>query len=149
MNLTARLFVPPEGFSSDTNDVVAAFVGNRVRGVASLEDMALGLSTAYTSQLYTAYPFSSRGGNETFFDLFREKLDAFLNPTFSDEEIRREVCNIGVTVDPNDGSLGLEEKGTIYTEMVSAFEKHWYHLYGTMDKMVYGSNHPLTAKTRR
>jgi Zn-dependent M16 (insulinase) family peptidase len=66
-----------------------------------------------------------------------------VHPNFSDEEIRREVCNIGVTVDPNDGTLGLEEKGTIYTEMVSSYEKFWYYLYSTLDEMLYGADHVL------
>lgn len=118
--------------------------GSKGRYVASLEDMSLGRSTAYTSQLYTAYPFSSEGGNDVFFTLLEEKLDALLNPNFSDEEIRREVCNIGIDVDPASGEMTLDEKGTVYTEMVSTFEKHWYHLYGALDEMVYGADHPLS-----
>ncbi|MCK5127220.1 MAG: insulinase family protein [candidate division Zixibacteria bacterium] len=118
--------------------------GSKGRYVASLEDMSLGTSTAYTAQVYTAYPFSSGGGNDVFFNLFKEKLDAMLHPDFSDEEIRREVCNIGVTEDPTSGEMTLDEKGTVYTEMVSAFEKHWYYLYGKLDEMVYGGNHPLS-----
>ncbi len=118
--------------------------GNRGRYVATLEDMSLGKSTAYTSQIYTAYPFSSEGGNEIFFDLFEAKLDALLHPNFTDEEIRREVCHIGVTADPETGELELEEKGTVYTEMVSAFEKYWYYLYGEVDKMLYGEDHILS-----
>jgi len=117
--------------------------GSKGRYVASLEDMSLGRSTAYTSQIYTAYPFSSPGGDDIFFDLTLAKMDALIHPNFSDEEIRREVCNIGVTEDPVDGSLKLEEKGTIYTEMVSMYEKYWYYLYPAMDNMIYGDNHPL------
>jgi len=121
--------------------------GTKGRYVASMEDMSLGRSTAYTSQLYTAYPFSSPGGDEIFFDISLAKLDALLHPNFSDEEIRREVCNIGVTADPATGELTLDEKGTIYTEMVSYYEKYWYYLYPEMDKMLYGPNHPLAAIT--
>jgi len=121
--------------------------GTKGRYVASMEDMSLGRSTAYTSQLYTAYPFSSPGGDEIFFDITLAKLDALIHPNFTDEEIRREVCNIGVTEDPATGSLGLEEKGTIYTEMVSYYEKYWYYLYPEMDKMLYGANHPLATIT--
>jgi Zn-dependent M16 (insulinase) family peptidase len=121
--------------------------GNKGRYVASMENMSLGRSTAYTSQIYTAYPFSSPGGNDVFFDITAAKMDAFLHPNFSDEEIRREVCNIGVTVNPSDGTLGLEEKGTIYTEMVSYYEKHWYYLYPEMDIMLYGKNHPMATNS--
>jgi Zn-dependent M16 (insulinase) family peptidase len=119
--------------------------GSKGRYVASLEDMSLGRSTAYTSQIYTAYPFSSMGGNEIFYDIALAKLDALLHPNFSDEEIRREVCNVGVTENPSNGDLELDEKGTIYTEMVSYFEKHWYYLYPALDHMMYGENHPMAT----
>ena len=118
--------------------------GNRGRYVASLEDMSLGNSTAYTSQIYTAYPFSSQGGNDIFYDLFEAKVDALCHPNFTDEEISREVCHIGVMTDPETGRLQLEEKGTVYTEMVSSFEKHWYHMYGKLDEMLYGEDHVLS-----
>jgi len=102
--------------------------GTKGRYVASLENMSLGQSTAYTSQIYTAYPFSSQGGNDVFYTLLNAKLDAMLHPNFSDEEIRREVCHIGLTQDPATGALKLDEKGTVYNEMVSSFEQYWYPL---------------------
>jgi Zn-dependent M16 (insulinase) family peptidase len=117
--------------------------GNVGRYVSGLEDMSLGSSSAWTSQMYTVYHFNTKGGADVFYDLFEAKLNAFLNPDFTDEEIRREVCHIGVTINPDDSSLQLDEKGTVYTEMVSSFEKHWYHLWGPMDNMIYGSEHPL------
>ncbi|MBD3257366.1 hypothetical protein GF377_02945, partial [candidate division GN15 bacterium] len=118
--------------------------GNRGRYVAALEDMSLGSSTAYTQQYRTCYHFNTIAGEETFYDLFEAKLDALLNPDFTDEEIRREVCHIGVTENPETGELQIEEKGTVYTEMVSAFEKPWYHTYGQLNRMVYGKDHPLS-----
>ncbi len=117
--------------------------GKRGRYVAALEDMALGNSTAYTQQYRTCYHFNTSAGEETFYDLFEAKLQAFLHPDFTDEEIRREVCHIGVTEDPQTGELSVEEKGTVYTEMVSAFEKPWYYTWGTMSKLTYGEDHPL------
>ena len=48
---------------------------------------------------------------------------------------------------PQNGSLRLDEKGTVYTEMVSAFEKPWYPLERTMSIMTYGENHPLAKVT--
>jgi Zn-dependent M16 (insulinase) family peptidase len=137
---------PPESDmgESHTCEHLLLGKGNKGRYVASLEDMSLGKSTAYTSQIYTAYPFSSGGGNEIFFDLLEAKLDALVHPNFSDEEIRREVCHLGVIQDAEAGNLQLEEKGTVYTEMVSSFERHWYYLYGEMDNMLYGDNHPLS-----
>lgn len=118
--------------------------GTKGKYVASLEDMSLGRSTAYTSQIYTAYPFKSQGGNDIFFELLQAKLDAMLHPNYSDEEIRREVCHVGITPDPATGALRLEERGTVYTEMVSSTEQYWYPLYGTMSDLVYGIDHPLS-----
>ena len=137
---------PPEDDMGEPHTCEHLLLGKGSKGqyVASLEDMSLGSSTAYTSQLYTAYPFSSGGGNDIFFVLLKEKLDALLHPNFTDEEIRREVCNIGVSEDPSTGALSLDEKGTVYTEMVSTYEKHWYHLYSALDEMVYGTDHPMS-----
>jgi hypothetical protein len=110
-------------------------------------NMFLGKSTAYTANDHTVYPFSSEGGNDIFYTLFASQMDALLYPDFSDEEIRREVCHIGVEADPDDGTLRLDEKGTVYTEMVSVFEKPWDYLEQTMATMIYGENHPLCKIT--
>lgn len=118
--------------------------GNRGRAVAGMEDMYLTESTAYTAQLRTCYHFNTKAGIDNFYKVFEAKLQALLHPDFTDEEIRREVCHIGVNVNQEDGSLSIEEKGTVFTEMVSSFEKPWYYSFGTIDKMVYGENHPLT-----
>lgn len=117
--------------------------GNRGRYVATLEDMALGNSSAWTEQLRTCYHFNTPAGEKTFYDIFEAKLQAFLHPDFTDEEIRREVCHIGVNRDSETGKLSLEEKGTVYTEMVSSFEKPWYYLSKNMDRLLYGSDHPI------
>ena len=118
--------------------------GNRGRYVAVLEDMSLGNSSAYTMQLQTCFHFNTTSGPESFYELFEAKMQAFLHPDFTDEEIRREVCHLGVTDDPQTGRMMIEEKGTVYTEMVSSFEKPWYHTWGALGKLVYGEEHPLT-----
>ncbi len=117
--------------------------GNKGRYVASLEDMSLGRSSAYTEQRRTCYHFNTAAGGKTYFELFEAKLDAMVNPNFSDEEIRREVCNMGVTVNSDDSSLWLEEKGTVYNEMVSSFERPWGNLYRQLIQNIYGESHPL------
>ena len=117
--------------------------GNYGRYVSTLEDMSLGRSTAYTAQVNTCYHFNTIAGGKAFYDILEAKLMAFLHPDFTDEEIRREVCHIGISKDPQTGELYLEEKGTVYTEMVSAFEKPWYYYDEPMSKMIYGENHPL------
>lgn len=121
--------------------------GNRGRYVAALEDMALGNSTASTGQCLTHYHFNTIAGEATFYEIFEAKLQALIHPDFTDEEIRREVCNLGVVVNPADSSLSLDEKGTVYTEMVSSFEKPYYHTYGRLFQLVYGKDHPLTFNT--
>ncbi len=136
---------PPESDMGEahTCEHILLGKGNKGRSVASLESMSLGQSTAYTSQLYTAFPFTTDGGNEAFYKLFDAQLDALLHPDFSDEEIRREVCHVGVEANPETGRLQLDEKGTVYTEMVSSFEKYDYLLIRTLNEMVYGPDHPL------
>lgn len=118
--------------------------GNRGRYVAALEDMALSNSTAYTAQTRTCYHFNTVADGDAFYDVFEAKLQALLHPDFTDEEIRREVCHIGVLEDPETGELFIDEKGTVYTEMVSSFEKPWYYTYSALNNMVYGDAHPLT-----
>ena len=118
--------------------------GSVGRFVATLEDMALGQSTAYTSQIYTAYPFNTTGGADAYWELFEAKLNALANPTFTDEEIRREVCKVGVVENAETGQLEAEEKGTCYTEMVSSYEKYYYPLYNNISEMQYGIDHVMT-----
>ncbi len=137
---------PPESDKglSHTCEHLLLGKGNRGRYVAVLEEMSLGSSSAYTAQVRTCYHFNTIAGGETFYKILEAKLMAFLHPDFTDEEIRREVCHIGVTLDTQTGVLSLEEKGTVYTEMVSAFEKPWYYYYNTMLNLLYGKGHPLS-----
>lgn len=118
--------------------------GTRGRYVASLEDMSLGSSSAFTMQLQTCYHFHTAAGTDVFFNLLEAKLDAFLNPNFSDEEIRREVANIGYSIDPVGSTMTLEEKGTVYAEMVSAFERPWSNLGLKLGLLLYGPEHPIS-----
>jgi len=121
--------------------------GNLGRYVSVLEDMSLANSTAATGQLRTCYHFNTTAGEDTFYDIFEAKLNAFLHPDFTDEEIQREVCHLGVTIDPQDSSLDLEEKGSVYTEMVSSFEKPWDYYGGLMNRLVFGEKHPLAQNS--
>ncbi len=113
------------------------------RYVANLEGMTLGSSTAWTSQLNTVYHFNTQAGEEAFYTTLEARLDALMNPEFTDEEIRREVCHVGVTEDPATGALFLEEKGTVYSEMISSFEGQSHPLWDTVGDMLYGKDHPL------
>ncbi len=117
--------------------------GNKGRSVANLEDMSLGGSSAFTQQWRTCYHFNTGAGPEVFYKLLEEQLDALLHPDYTDEEIRLEVANFGVSQNPSDGTLRLEEKGTVYNEMVSSFERPWSRLSRALDIALYGENHPL------
>ena len=121
--------------------------GTKGRYVASLEDMSLGNSSAFTMQLQTCYHYHTAAGTDVFFNLLQAKLDAMLHPNFSDEEIRREVCNVGYTINPADSTLRLEEKGTVYNEMVSSYERPWSMLGREMGLLMYGPAHPLSNES--
>jgi Zn-dependent M16 (insulinase) family peptidase len=103
--------------------------GNKGRAVASLQDMSLSESNAFTMQWRTVYNFNTGAGPDVFFKLFERQMDALLHPDYTDEEIRREVRNFGVTENPEDKTLRLEEKGTVYNEMVSSMDQADSRLY--------------------
>src|SRR5687768_6308022 len=79
--------------------------GNVGRAVASQESMSLASSSAFTAQFITAYHFYTAAGSEIFFGEFERRMDALLHPDYTDEEVRREVRNFGITEDPSDGSF--------------------------------------------
>lgn len=116
--------------------------GNKGRYVASLEDMALTSSSAFTMQWRTCYHAHTSAGPDVYFHVLRMQLDALLNPDYTDEEIRREVANFGAH-DIARGNLRLAEKGTVYNEMVSAFQGGWSRMSRALDIALYGKDHPL------
>jgi Zn-dependent M16 (insulinase) family peptidase len=118
--------------------------GTKGRYVGSLKEMSLGSSSAFTMQLQTCYHFHTTAGIDVFFDLFEAKLDALIHPNFSDEEIRREVANMGYSIDPVDSTLRLEEKGTVYNEMIRSFENPWSNLIRRLRRLLYGFDHPVS-----
>ncbi|MEW5874518.1 MAG: hypothetical protein AB1752_04975 [Candidatus Zixiibacteriota bacterium] len=140
---------PPPSDQGEPHTLEHLLLGKGTKGryVASLEDMSLGNSSAFTMQLQTCYHYHTAAGTDVFFDLLDAKLDAMLHPNFSDEEIRREVCNIGYSLDPTDSTLRLEEKGTVYNEMVSSYERPWGNLGFELGRMLYGPGHPLSNES--
>jgi Zn-dependent M16 (insulinase) family peptidase len=139
---------PPPSDQGEPHTLEHLLLGKGTKGryVASLEDMSLGRSSAFTQQRRTCYHFSTEAGKDVFFGLFEAKLDAMLNPNFSDEEIRREVCHVGI-VEKEGGKLWLEEKGTVYNEMVSSFERPWGNLFFAVEHLLYGETHPLAMSS--
>jgi Zn-dependent M16 (insulinase) family peptidase len=116
--------------------------GDRGRKLGSSEAMSLAESSAFTAQWRTAYHFHTVAGQAVFWPVFENHLDALLNPDYTDEEIRREVRNFGVDK-ADDGKLRLEEKGTVYNEMVRTFESPDTQAWETAGRLVYGPKHPL------
>ncbi len=113
------------------------------RSFAGLDTMWLSQSSAFTGQWRTNYVFNTSAGAEVFFKLLDAQLNALLNPDYTDEEIRREVRNFGVTENP-DHTLRLEEKGSVYNEMTSSSSSPFRQLFRTSGHLVYGTNHPLS-----
>jgi len=109
----------------------------------SLMTMSMADHTASTHSELTNYQFNTAGDVETFYRLLERYLAALIHPNFSDEEIRREVAHIGVELSAKDGSLYLEEKGSVYTEMVSSMEKAGSVNWNQFKRLAFGEGNPM------
>src|SRR3569833_2752576 len=118
--------------------------GNVGRAFAASESMTLSLSSAFTMQWRTCYHFNTNAGLEVFYTGLQTQLNALLHPDYSDDEIAREVRNFGVSADPATHQLRLDEKGTVYNEMVSSMAKPDWILYQQSLIDLYGHRHPLS-----
>ena len=116
--------------------------GNKGRMLGSSEAMDLAESSAFTNQWRTAYHFHTVAAHDVFWPVLRGQLDALLNPDYSDEEIRREVRNFGVDV-ASDDTRHLDEKGTVYQEMVRSYEQANWIAYDRLGRLIWGAAHPL------
>ena len=121
--------------------------GNKGRTLAESEGMTLSEATAFTMQWRTCYPFNTQAGAPVFYQEFERLLDSLIHPDYSDEEIRREVRNFGITEDPATKKLHLEEKGSVYNEMVSTSRQQFYVLFHAFSRTVYGGEHPLSYES--
>lgn len=120
--------------------------GNRGRKMGSFQAMSLTESSAFTDQWRTAYHFHTVAGRDTFWPVLADQLGAMLDADYTDEEIRREVRNFGVDKG-DDGKLRLEEKGTVYNEMVRYYEVADTTLWLAARRLVYGTKHPLAYES--
>jgi Zn-dependent M16 (insulinase) family peptidase len=118
--------------------------GSVGRAVSSAETMSLVASNAFTQQLRTSYNFNTGAGAEVFYAHFERQMNALLHPDYTDEEIRREVRNFGITENPGDKTLRLEEKGLVYNEMTSSFARPFSRLFHEAGLLVYGSDNPFS-----
>ena len=117
--------------------------GKSGRTLATKQSMSLVTHSAYTEQWRTSYMFNTAAGIDTFFDIFAQQQHAMLRPDYSDAEIRLEVRNFGVTKG-GDGQLRLEEKGTVYNEMVASSASGQRQSWRALGHAVYGTQHPLS-----
>jgi Zn-dependent M16 (insulinase) family peptidase len=117
--------------------------GNVGRAHSSLESLSLVGSSAFTDQLRTCYHFHTAAGSDMFYKLFESQMNSLLHPDYTDEEIRREVSHWGVSDNPTGRGLRLEEKGTVYQEMVTTFERPDALLSRALNRMIFGADHPL------
>lgn len=127
---------------SHTQEHLLLLKGTMGRTLSTRQQMSLAGSTAFTQQWRTSYMFNTAAGADVFFDLYAEQLKAMLHPNYTDEEIRREVRNFGVTQNA-DGTLRLEERGPVYNEMVSSTANPFSRAFRAARHMVYGETHPL------
>ncbi len=136
---------PVSGHQGEPHTLEHLLLGKGRRGlsVANAEEFRLSSSSAFTGQLETCYHFSTALGEEEFLTEFGDRLDALLHPDFSDEEIRREVCHVGPKSGPE--SLELEEKGTVYTEMLSSWDNGWSRASHRLNAALFGADHPQAA----
>jgi hypothetical protein len=116
--------------------------GTRGRALGSQEPMSLVTSSAYTMQWMTCFHFYTAAGPDVFFEEFERLFEALKYPNYTDEEIRREVRNFGVSTGPG-GLLRLEEQGTVYNEMTTSMDQPVYRLFRAAAVAAYGPEHPL------
>jgi hypothetical protein len=120
--------------------------GNKGRLLGNYEHVMLAESSAGTWPHRTAYHFHTSAGTDAFWTLLRVQLDSLLHPDYSDDEIGREVRNFGVARRP-DGTLELDEKGTVYNEMVRTYEAATTGAWDALGRLVYGPDHPLALSS--
>ena len=138
-----KTFATSDQGEPHTQEHLLLLRGIRGRTLATKESMSLVTSSAYTETWRTSYFFNTGAGVDTFFDIFAEQQRAMLHPDYSDAEIRLEVRNFGVTKSA-DGSLRLEEKGTVYNEMVASMANGSWQAWRAQNHALYGRHHALS-----
>lgn len=143
LSLTFRTMPISDRGEPHTGEHLLLGKGRAGKALSTLHPMRLAIDTASTHQDRTVYQYRTVAGPAAFDELLEETLKALIHPDFTDEEVRREVAGWDVVLAPN-GKRRLEEKGTVYTEMITSSEMagnvNWFQL----TRMVFGVDHPLT-----
>ncbi|MFH1724819.1 MAG: hypothetical protein ABII00_09380 [Elusimicrobiota bacterium] len=143
--VSLNVATPPDSDKGEPHTQEHLILGKGKTGIYlnSLFSMSLADHTAATYADVTNYQFHTAADKETFYRLLHQFFKALIRPDYTDEEIRREVANLGVVEDPKSGLLRPEEKGTVYNEMVSTMEKsdsvNWYQ----MTPLIFGKDNPM------
>ncbi|HEY6087103.1 MAG TPA: hypothetical protein VIV84_05130 [Burkholderiaceae bacterium] len=138
-----KTFATSDQGEPHTQEHLLLLRGTRGRTLQTKQSMSLVTDSAYTETWRTSYFFNTSAGLDTFFDIYAEQQRAMLHPDYSDAEIRLEVRNFGVTK-AADGTLGLEEKGTVYNEMVASMANGAWQAWRAQNHAVYGTRHALS-----
>lgn len=139
----ANTFTVSDMGEPHTQEHLLILKGNKGRNINVIQNMSLTQSNASTNQTFTSYQFNTAGGAESFYKVFDEYMTVLLYPDYTEEEVRREVRNWGVTENP-DKSLRLEEKGSVYNEMTSSMNNPDWRLYDNTMRLIYGPAHALS-----
>ncbi len=139
----ANTFTVSDMGEPHTQEHLLILKGNKGRNINVIQNMSLTQSNASTNQTFTSYQFNTAGGAESFYTVFDEYMTVLLYPDYTEEEVRREVRNWGVTENP-DKSLRLEEKGSVYNEMSSSMNNPDWRLYDNSMRLIYGPAHALS-----
>ncbi len=121
--------------------------GRKAKASALAQEMNLGSHSAFTARDRTVYHINAAGDPHSFAGLLFKFLDSLIKPDFTDEEIRREVWHLGAKAVPGTDTLALEEKGTVYLEMLSSFEKPGTLLWSHSRRLAYGPSHPMARES--
>ncbi|MBI4423054.1 MAG: insulinase family protein, partial [Elusimicrobia bacterium] len=134
---------PPEDERGAPHALEHLLLGKGAAGrrLNTLMQMRMGDYTAGTYSDLTNYQFSSAAGPAEFYELLDAFLGALVRPDFTDEEARREAAHTAVA--GSSGTLALEEKGTVYAEMVARMERPDAVRWDELGRLLYGPKHPL------
>ncbi len=138
-----KTFATSDQGEPHTQEHLLLLRGKSGRTLATKQSMSLVTHSAYTETWRTSYFFNTTAGVDTFFDIYAQQQSAMLHPDYSDAEIRLEVRNFGVT-QGGDGQLRLEEKGTVYNEMVASMANGPWKAWRAQNHAVYGTRHALS-----
>ncbi len=117
--------------------------GNMGRAFAASESMTLTESSAFTMQWRTCYDFNTKAGLPVFYDELKLLLQGLAPSRLHrrrDSPRSPQLRRLGKS---RHHQLRLEEKGTVYNEMVSSMNNPDWALFRQFSLDLYGPNHPL------